>query len=176
MNKKDNIQIYDQKRDFDPNISTDTSTGSQGIIVEYAKTTYVHPVITSQELWELNEKISIIGERIDNIENDIKYIKKTSGYEQYLVVSINDVFIKDKKVRLSKDISLIVQFENGQYIVSYNNLGLLAVNDSLDGAIDEIQKEFSGLWDDYVLCLEEELTMDGLKFKNKLKEYVNDIV
>lgn len=139
---------------------------------------YIQPIYESvEEIKEsVIEEISVIKDRIKNVENNVEHIVKTSGYEQYLIVPINDVFIKDKKIKLSKEMSLIIQFENGQYIVSYNNLGLLAVNDSLDDAINEIQIDFSGLWDDYVLCPEEELAIDGIIFKNKLKEYINGVI
>lgn len=120
----------------------------------------------------MSDAEAIIEDRIKNIEKNIERVVEMSGYEQYLIIPIDEVFINDKKVRISKEISLIVQFENGQYIVSYNNLGLLAANESLDGAIEDIQKEFSGLWEDYVLSSEEELTIDGITFKNKLMEYI----
>ncbi len=112
----------------------------------------------------------------DNIdENTIKRIEQCveqSEYDKYIVVPLNDVFIKNNKVKLSKTMYLIIQFENRQFIVSYNDLGLLVVSDSLDSAIEEIQMQFSVLWDDYVTSPEEELAKSGISFKNKLMSYV----
>ena len=99
--------------------------------------------------------------------------KDRNKHRRYIIVPISEVFIKNDKIKLSKIINLKVQFENGQFIVSYKDLGLLAVNDILDRAIQEIKKEFSFLWDSYVLCPEEELTKSGIIFKNKLKKYIN---
>lgn len=111
-------------------------------------------------------------------ENMIKRIEQCieqSEYDKYIVVPLNDVFIKDNKAKLSRTMYLIVQFENRQFIVSYNDLGLLTVNDSLDSAIEDIQMQFSGLWDDYVNSPEEELARSGITFKNKLMSYVANV-
>lgn len=187
MNRKGNVQLGNPKIEIDQGLSCLSSSSpsaticmtTRGAIVKYVQTTETiceMPYEATSQKWELNERLSIIDDRINKIEKNIEHLIKTAGYEQYIVIPINEVFIKNDKVKLSKPISLIVQFENGQYIVSYNNLGLLAVSDSIDVAIDDIQREFSGLWDDYVTCSEEELTISGIEFKNKLKEYVNDII
>ena len=108
----------------------------------------------------------------ENIIKKIEQCVEQSEYDKYIIIPLGDIFIKNSKVKLSKTMPLIVQFENGQFIVSYNDLGLLAANNSLDSAIEEIQMEFSGLWDDYVTSPEEELSRSGIAFKNKLMEYV----
>ena len=108
----------------------------------------------------------------ENIIKKIEQCIEQSEYDKYIIIPLEDLFIKNDKVKLSKTMLLIVQFENGQFIVSYNDLGLLTVSNSLDSAIEEIQMEFSGLWDDYVTSPEEELSRSGIVFKNKLIEYV----
>lgn len=125
---------------------------------------------TSEEE-KTNVPDNIDEDRIKRIEQCIEY----SEYDKYIIVPINDVFIKNDNVKLSKTMYLIVQFENGQYIVSYNDLGLLAVSDSLDSAIEDIKMEFSELWNDYVASPEEELARSGISFKNKLIGYVSSM-
>ena len=105
-------------------------------------------------------------------DTEINMLKEHSEYDKYIIIPLEDIFIKNDKVKLSKTMPLIVQFEDGQFIVSYNDLGLLTASNSLDSAIEEIQMEFSGLWDDYVTSPEEELSRSGIVFKNKLMEYV----
>lgn len=110
-------------------------------------------------------------------ETATEYIKDAYNkmIYKYIIVSLNYVLIKNDKVKLSKTIYLTVQFENGQFIVSYNDLGLLTVSDSLDSAIENIQIQFSGLWEDYVTSPEEELARSGIFFKNKLMGYVDNV-
>ncbi len=84
-------------------------------------------------------------------------------------LSISEVFIDEMKAKLLEPLSLNIQFENQNYIVSNDDLGLLATSGSLDTAIHELQEEFSILWKDYVTCPEEELTEDAKEFRAKLK-------
>jgi hypothetical protein len=116
-----------------------------------------------------------LGNIDENIIKKIEQCIEQSEYDKYIVVPLNDVFIKNNKVKLSRTAYLIVQFENKQFIVSYNDLGLLAVSDSLDSAMEDIKMQFSGLWDDYVTSPEEELARSGISFKNKLMSYVVNV-
>ena len=124
-------------------------------------------------LGHIFEELKPNEEAVDeNIIKRIEQCVEQSEYDKYIIIPLEDIFIKNDRVKLSKTMHLIVQFENGQFIVSYNDLGWLATNNSLDFAIEEIQMEFSGLWDDYVTSPEEELSRSGIAFKNKLMEYV----
>ncbi len=84
-------------------------------------------------------------------------------------LSILEVLVNEKKVKLSEPLSLNIQFENQHYIASHDDLGLLAISGSLDKAISELQEEFSELWKEYVTCPEGELTEDAKALRAKLK-------
>ncbi len=89
--------------------------------------------------------------------------------EQFL---LSEFFINKKRVTLSKPLLLDIQLEDNQYFVSYNDLGLLAINSSRKQALQDIQEEFSELWDEYVICPENELTEGAKRLKAKLKGLV----
>lgn len=90
-------------------------------------------------------------------------------------LSISEVFINDRKVKLSEPLSIKIQFEDQHYILSHDDLGLLAISGMLDNAVNEIQEEFSELWNEYVTCPEEELTEDAKALRAKLMGLVDII-
>lgn len=90
-------------------------------------------------------------------------------------LSISEVFINERKVKLSEPLSVKIQFEDQQYILSDDDLGLLAISGKLDNAVNEIQEEFSELWNEYVTCPEEELTEDAIALRAKLIRLVENI-
>ncbi len=83
-------------------------------------------------------------------------------------IPLAEVFINKTKAKLTEPLLLNILFEKQNYIVSHDDLGLLAVSDTLDKAIREIQEEFSLLWKDYVTCPEDELTEGAKRFRVKL--------
>ncbi|CAG0975720.1 MAG: hypothetical protein OIN86_07955 [Candidatus Methanoperedens sp.] len=85
---------------------------------------------------------------------------------------LSEFFINRKRVTLSKPLLLDIQLEDKRYIVSYNDLGLLAISSSRKQALQEIQEEFSELWEEYVICPENELTEGAKRLKAKLKGLV----
>lgn len=90
-------------------------------------------------------------------------------------LSISEVFINERKVKLSEPLSVNIQFEDQHYILSDDDLGLLAISGKLDNAVNEIQEEFSELWNEYVTCPEEELTQDAKALRAKLIGLVENI-
>jgi len=90
-------------------------------------------------------------------------------------LSISEVFINERKVKLSEPLSMKIQFEDQHYILSHDDLGLLAISRMLDNAVNEIQEEFSELWNEYVTCPEEELTEDAKALRAKLIGLVENI-
>lgn len=91
---------------------------------------------------------------------------------------LNEIFFDDKKIKLSKPLEVSIDLEEGLrydiYILSNEDLKLLAIQKSLDDASIEIQEEFYELLEDYTECPEDELTKDAIKFKKKLMSYVED--
>jgi hypothetical protein len=90
-------------------------------------------------------------------------------------LSISEVFINERKVKLSEPLSVNIQFEDQHYILSQDDLGLLAISGILDNAVNEIKEEFSELWIEYVTCPEEELTEDAKALRAKLIGLVENI-
>lgn len=91
---------------------------------------------------------------------------------------LDEISFKDKKVRLSKPLLLDIDVEEGIrydiYILSNDELKLLAMQKSLDKASKEIQEEFVELWENYVEYPEEELTKGAIELKKKLMSYLKD--
>jgi hypothetical protein len=90
-------------------------------------------------------------------------------------LSISEVFINERKVKLSEPLSVNIQFEDQHYILSQDDLGLLAISGILDNAVNEIKEEFSELWIEYVTYPEEELTEDAKALRAKLIGLVENI-
>jgi len=88
---------------------------------------------------------------------------------------LNEISFGDKKVKLSRPLLLDIDIEEGIrydiYILSNDELKLLAMQKSLDKASKEIQEEFLELWENYVDYPENELTKDAIEFKKKLMSY-----
>ena len=91
---------------------------------------------------------------------------------------LDEISFKDNMVKLSKPLVLDIDIEEGIsyniYILSNEELKLLAMQKSLDNASTEIQEEFYELWEDYVKCPEDKLTKSAIEFKKKLMSYIED--
>ena len=91
---------------------------------------------------------------------------------------LDEISFKDKKVKLSKPLEVNIDIEEGIrydiYILSNEELKLLAIQKSLNDASIEIQEEFYELWEEYVDCPENELTIGAIDFKKKLMSYIED--
>lgn len=87
-------------------------------------------------------------------------------------LALSEVFINEKKAVLHKPLLLNIQLEDKHYILSQDELGLLAISSSPKQALKEIQEEFSDLWKEYVTCPEEELTEGAKRLRAKLQSVV----
>jgi hypothetical protein len=87
-------------------------------------------------------------------------------------INIKSFQIGRVEKRLKYPISVNVVFENDQYIVSNDVMGLLVAAQSMKSAYNEIQEELAILWSEYVNVDENELTNGAKQFRNKLIDLV----
>lgn len=86
----------------------------------------------------------------------------------------------NKKMRLLKPLilNLIVEKSvdnnNDTYILEHNELGLFAIQKTLERAKEQIRDQICELWKEYIRCPEDDLTVGGIRFRNKLLEYLSD--
>ncbi|MBN2487718.1 MAG: hypothetical protein JXA98_01670, partial [Methanosarcinaceae archaeon] len=101
------------------------------------------------------------GNFILSIDNEAS----VESMSQYRLKTMKEDGIEKK---LLEEILLDVDFEDDYYIVSNDELGLLAVQQKMKQAIEEIQGQLSVLWQEYVAVDEDDLATSGKDLKNKL--------
>lgn len=69
-------------------------------------------------------------------------------------------------------IEVDIVFDNGQYILSNGDLGLLAVGDTIDDAIVRVNEQFDVVWDSYVNESLSNLTASAIALRNRLIDLV----
>lgn len=136
---------------------------------ESANLLYDYENIIGSCVSSFKPQLEIIGDILNMCKNEAACIIRKNSSEQ---LTLSEVFINGKRVTLDKPLLLNLLFENEHKIVSYDDLGLLAISDSIKQALDEIQEEFSDLWKEYVSCPEDELTEGAKRLRAKLQSVI----
>jgi hypothetical protein len=89
-----------------------------------------------------------------------------------------EILINNKKIKLSKPLTLNMMVEKGKvsdtYILEHEELGLFAIQKTLDRAKIQVQGQIAELWKLYIDCPEGELGTGGKRFKKKLLKYLSE--
>jgi hypothetical protein len=102
----------------------------------------------------------------------VLHINDENSLDSLKQINIKSFQIGRVEKRLKDPISVNVVFENDQYIVSNDVMGLLVAAQSMKSAYNEIQEELAILWSEYVNVDENELTNGAKQFRNKLIDLV----
>lgn len=162
--RRTGFEVYFKQRRNEPSISEDVLAKSK-----FANMCYDYNVIGIDDICSIRPQFEIIGDLLSMCKNEAACIIRKNSSEQ---LTLSEVFINEKKVTLSKPLPLTLQFENEHKIVSNDDFGLFAISDSPEQALQEIQEEFSDLWEEYVTCPEEDLTEGAKRLKAKLQSVI----
>lgn len=81
----------------------------------------------------------------------------------------------DKKIiRLSTPLEFHVDSSAGLYVITHEDLGLMAADKIFKNVVEEIKEEISELWKDFVDRPESELSEKSKEFKTKLLDYLKE--
>ncbi|MCZ7396241.1 MAG: hypothetical protein ABOK23_06880 [Candidatus Methanoperedens sp.] len=97
-------------------------------------------------------------------------IEDETSLETITKYQIKSFALGSKIKLLSEPLSVDVIFDNDQYIVSNDELGLLAVANSMKSAVEEIEDELAILYSEYVAASENELSPGARRLRGKLME------
>lgn len=98
----------------------------------------------------------------------VLHINDENSLDSLKHINIKSFMIGKVEKHLKDPISVNVIFENDQYIVSNDEMGLLVAAHSMKNAYEEIQEELAILWSEYVNVDENELTNGAKQFREKL--------
>jgi len=98
----------------------------------------------------------------------VLHINDENSLDSLKQINIKSFRIGKVEKHLKETISVSVVFENDQYIVSNDEMGLLVAAQSMKIAYGEIQEELAILWSEYVNVDENELTDGAKHFRKKL--------
>lgn len=105
---------------------------------------------------------------INNVNNSLEESQLT----------LSEISLNDKIIKLLKPLILNMKIEKGlgstTYILEHEELGLFAIQKSLNRAIMIVQQQFSELWKDYMEYSEDELTIGAKRFRNKILSYIGE--
>jgi hypothetical protein len=114
--------------------------------------------------------VSIIGQMKEN--NKIE-ISSEKAIEQIPHLPLQEINFKNRRVLLKEPIVLDIQFETDEYILSSDQLHLLATASSLKQGIQDIEEELATLWKEYVEVDIRTLTKDAIEFRSKLRSLLS---
>ncbi len=106
---------------------------------------------------------------------EIIKIEREDTIETIESLSISEFQVGDRTILFNIPILLKVEYQSAPYdrfILSNEELKLLAVSSDMKGCMDAILEQLEDLWDDYVLADEEELNWDAVAFKKFLLSLV----
>jgi hypothetical protein len=98
----------------------------------------------------------------------VLHINDENSLDSLKHINIKSFIIGKVEKHLKEPISVNVVFENDQYIVSNDEMGLLVAAQSMKNAYRDIQDELAILWSEYVNVDEKELTDGAKQFRKKL--------
>ena len=101
-------------------------------------------------------------------------IKDENAIEKINTISIPKFLLDEKLVTFEQPIPIEIDFENEQYILSNDELKLLAISKNIKNGLNEIKGELKDIWNDYILANEEELSNDAKKFRKYLLSLVRE--
>ena len=91
-------------------------------------------------------------------------------HEYYLTEFIGT----ESSLKLRRPLRLNIQIEDGLFIIETAIFNLFSFSDTLKGAILDIERHFSFLWEEYVLEEENNLTQGSIRLKELLKKYLEE--
>ena len=97
---------------------------------------------------------------------NVNYIKPV---DEWIFQQIN---YNDYSFELKDSLIAKVDFIDRMVVLENEDLNILCISDSWDECIEQFEEFFIYLWEEFALASDEELTMDGRVFKNKLKGLV----
>lgn len=160
-------RIYDIRVDQQKRILIDTIDGSKNVTYPAELESYVFD--------HVGKLVEIHGEAILEGKKIIGYkLQDKNDLSKKKSLDISIIKMRDRIIHLKEPIPVEIEFEEKQYILSYEKLNLLAVAPKIKDGLDEINSELATIWNEYALVDNSELSEDAIKLKNYLLSLVQE--
>lgn len=109
----------------------------------------------------------------DNITESNDVMIKNMPNKSFNYIIYDYIIVNDKKIYFTKPVIFTIQYTSDGVIIKNDEYNIYAFGENVLEAKMDMYNEFVIMWDEYVNEDDANLTMDAIKFKNKLRSIIN---